>query len=196
MSDDKPNDEEHGEDSFNEDFDFGEGDNDTRPIQTTTSQGLNKKVVGSIIALVFVVISIMGYRIFKSPASSQINSLSAENKLPATMNPEVNAASSTILKEAKPEMPAVAAKTAPSAPATDKNFGEIAEAFSSADQTASNPSPQPKVTVEGSLRDLQNELFALEQPGAPSTAPTGTTTAETAQLSQGLHKLNQQIDYI
>jgi len=95
---------------------------------------------------------------------------------------------------------------------TEPNLSEIAQAFSSTDVTPSvAPAEHVSQTAtiaktiikEGSIQDLQKELFSPEKKPvelhntavatAENVSPNPTQTVE---LNQGLNKLNQQIDYI
>lgn len=61
-----PDDSEQFIDDLNEDFNFGEAETEARPIQTTTNQGSNKKLLTIILLIGLFIIGGMGYRYYSS----------------------------------------------------------------------------------------------------------------------------------
>jgi len=203
---DKPGNEQF-DDSHVEDFDFGEGDTEQRtPIQTK-SKGLNKKVLGFFLLALIATVGVIGYKYYGNsviPKFSRSSTTTAAVAAPAVKPATVNTAN-PVKPLAKPTEPSTP-------PASEQNFGEIAQAFSSADHPAgavptapiAKPNTPTKTTAEGSIQDLQKELFSPEKPSGSGTSTKAPTVAaaetnagpETAELSQGLTKLNQQIDFI
>lgn len=228
--------EDEHQDGFNEDFDFGEDDHNAHPINLSPKQGgggPNKNLLVGLFAVVVVVIVVLGYKFYgssskKTAANSQVLPVTTpqiakkEGGQPAVTPQSTTAQPSSVTK------PTTSTSLAPATPAQEQNFGEIAQAFSSADHPATPPASTPAHTAhpvkEGTIQDLQKELFAPEsQPAKPTetnlaatpvtkpetvkqahTAPTATseathaaqTEASTTQLAESLNKLNQQIDYI
>lgn len=144
-----PNNDEHIEDEFNEDFDFGENQKTSMSsLQSHTKRGINKKILGGIFFVIVVVILIMGYRIYR-PSATKI--------APSEISTQ---------------------------PTSDKNYHEISQAFSNADKV-------PTTNLQA-----QKELFTPSTKSAAVKPSTTSTASDISHVTQGLNKLNQQIDYI
>jgi hypothetical protein len=186
MNDEKQSpDTGHKDETFNEDFDFGEGDTESHPIKTSTTKGRNTKIIGLIFAVVVVIVLIMGYRAYTP-------------KLLGAKNP-LNTA--TLTKQPAP----VTAAHPPMQPSNNvnetpeeikKQSDELAAAFSgitappSAPTSTSLPAEPKPITIPPhaptptalSATEVKKELPVEE--------------AEAAKLHNGLNKLNTQIDSI
>lgn len=169
----------HVDETFNEDFDFGEGETESHPMKTTTTTGRSKKIIGFIFAVVVIIVLIMGYRVYSPKLSSAKNSL---NTPPLTKQPEV-AASTNPMPPSK--------NINPSPEELKKQSDELAAAFAGITPTSQAPTPvpaEPKSAI----------------PSVPTPVPTPTSAAEkklpeeaeATKLHEGLNKLNNQIDSI
>ncbi len=225
MSETPPTENEKLDQSFNDDFDFGEAETESRPKQKVPAAGLNKMVLFIVFLIVFSVIGIMGYKIFKAPIPS--SPLAHPNTIEASLAKPNPAPNKTTVSP--PSVPNTKSTHAPATGTTDQNFNDIAAAFSSTEPSvpAVHPTPTaaPSTTVtsapakatipSGSIQELQKDLFAPEQiqqtenaapatnstsspgvAGTNSVSPDVPTQNQAAELNQGLNKLNHQIDYI
>lgn len=175
------------DETFNEDFDFGEGETQSHPMETTTTNGHNKKIIGFIFAIVVIVVLIMGYRVY-SP------------KLLGSKNP-LNTA--TLTKQPVPSTttnPIHTPKNVSETPEeTKKQSDEFAAAFSgitAAPATVPAPVPaEPKPVIVSAPTPVHTPIpTTLHSPGAEKNMPV--EEAEAAKLHEGLNKLNTQIDSI
>ncbi len=183
-------------DTFSEDFDFGEGETETRYENAQTGSGLNKKVLAISAFTIISIISILGYRFYKAHSLEIHNTTKS---LPTSSTPTTIA-----LKPTPIELPPLAAPSVTTA--AEANFGDIAEAFTEAEHALSAPAVTlPKAPAkESNIQDLQKELFSAEigskptktQSAATASASEAPTLSQGAELTQGLSKLNQQIEYI
>lgn len=180
------------EDSFNEDFDFGESESEPRIVSSGEKKAPNKNLLMGIFVVAVATVGVLGYKYLGS--SSKPTDAQKEASIKAAEPP---AAAPTIAKETPervvppkitPTPPPQASVTAPETKATppgsttppsgqEQNFGDLAQAFSSADQTPqSPPSPPapipPTAAKDGTIQELQKELFAPERP-ATATPPAG-----------------------
>ncbi|HQY22476.1 MAG TPA: hypothetical protein PK389_01785 [Gammaproteobacteria bacterium] len=168
-------DTEQVDESFNEDFDFGEGETQSRPMETTNTNGHNKKIIGFIFAIVLIVVLVMGYRVY-SP------------KLLGSKNP-LNTA--TLTKKPAPSTtinPIHAPKNVTETPEeTKKQSDEFAAAFSGITSETVPAEPKPAtVSVPEHLPPLLT----------PTTSHSPEPEADVAKLHEALNKLNTQIDSI
>lgn len=225
MNENKTTDEGSLDDNFNNDFHFEDNEPEITPIKITSKQPKNKKVLGGLFTVVLAVILVMGYKIYHAStpttttASAKAKITSLATLKPAPLPEPVIPAQQAAVDN--PPVPAPAASPTPLPSETtpaEPNFNELAQAFSNTDQPSAATAPK-NPGGEGSLQDLQKELFALESPAkaeAPSSNPpasassnaTATPSLATAtpneateasaptQLGQNLDKLNQQIEYI
>lgn len=155
------------DESFNEDFDFGEGESESHPIKTTTTKGSNKKIIGLIFLVVVIVVLVMGYRLYSPKLSTKpvqtppkiIKETPEQIKQQAE---EFAKAMSGVVVPPEPKpTPVVSVPTPVPAPA---------------------PVPSPIPTISPSEKETPTEQI-------PSAA-------EVAKLHEGLNKLNTQIDSI
>lgn len=176
----KPNDE-HFDDSFNEDFDFGEGNT---TAQTTTTppamppQGPNKKFLASIGFVVILAVAFLGYKFyFKTEEPSVLTntaSITPENK-----EPEIKTSAPTVsITTPPPPSPAVEK--------TEKPVDEkaLAESFSGNNQppagktstppSTSTPTPPPYTPIPAPTATPPSPPSA--SPAVPPSAPPSTVT--------------------
>jgi hypothetical protein len=216
MSENKTPGDEPQEASFNEDFDFGEGDHEVpHVIRGNEKQGPNKKLFVGIFAAIIVVVGALGYKFYGSSSKSATSAQStAATTTPSPIAKKEKEAAESF--DVSPPPISSKATTATPSATRDQNFGDLAQAFSSTDQAAVPPPAPPTTAKEGTIQDLQKELFAPEHPKAAQTSPTtaeGKTDASTVKsaqaqlgtvvsatdvtgLNDSLSKLSQQIDYI
>jgi len=189
MNEKKPSDEEQIEDSFNEDFDFGEGENETPAIQTTTSTGFNKKLISGIFIVVFAVILIMGYRIFSSPASHKSVSLKPA-PITAQHTPSLNESENL----PSPTISTSKANPPPAQPANkEDSIDELQKELFALEQPETQPHAAAPTLLTASTPPTTPPSSLASPAIATSGAPIET---EVSQLTQNLNKLNQQIDHI
>ena len=168
-------DTEQVDENFNEDFDFGEGETQSRPMETTNTNGHNKKIIGFIFAIVVIVVLVMGYRVYSPKLLGSKNPL---NTATLTKNP---APSATI-------NPIHAPKNVTETPEeTKKQSDEFAAAFSGITSETVPAEPKP---ASVSLPEHLPPLLT------PTTSHSPEPEADVAKLHEALNKLNTQIDSI
>ncbi|HXH55105.1 MAG TPA: hypothetical protein VNK03_05115 [Gammaproteobacteria bacterium] len=167
------------DETFNEEFDFGEGETQSHPMAITTSNGRNKKIIGFIFAIVVMGALIMGYRAY-SP------------KLFGSKNP-LNTA--TLTKKPVPGSTTNPRPTPKNVTETPEEIKKQSDEFAAAFSGVTSAEPNPAIV-------------SVPTPG-PAPAPIATTSnpleaeknmpleaAEAAKLHEALNKLNTQIDSI
>jgi hypothetical protein len=200
MDDNKKLGDTNQDDSFNEDFDFGENEPEPRVLSGGEKKGPHKNVLIGIFAVVVATVGILGYKYYGSSnnANKQADAQreTAQKELAQKETAQTKASVTTppiLAKEASPSPPpspvsstAPETKVNPATPSTtpsgqEQNFGDLAQAFSSADQTPQSPPappPIPSTTAkEGTIQELQKELFAPERPAVAPPAATAQTPA-------------------
>jgi hypothetical protein len=173
------------DETFNEEFDFGEGETQSHPMEITTTKGGKKKVIGFIFAIAVMVMLIMGYRAYSAKLFGSKNPL---NKATLTKN---NISGQTTHPRPTP-------KNATETPEEiKKQSDEFAAAFSgitpetASTATAPNPAIVSVPTPVPPPAPIPTTLNPLE---AEKNMPL--EEAEAAKLHEALNKLNAQIDSI
>ena len=190
MSEKNTTDEEPVEPSVNEDFDFGEAEASSKPSQSAPSSGSGKKFIVAMFILVLAVIGIMGYKIFK-PVKSQNLAVASQANQAAT--PPLAAEPTNTKPTPLPITPPTQSHAEKPAASHEQNFGDIATAFATNDTHNTHQ--------QGNINDLKKELFSPEKTTSHTNTDTVTkenipNNQELTKLSDGLNKLNHQIDSI
>lgn len=164
------------DESFNEDFDFGEGETESHPIKTTSTKGGNKKIIGLIFIVVVIVVLIMGYRVYRPKLSTKPVQAASKNikETPEQIKQQseefANAISGIVVPPEPKPTPVVPVPTPVQTPV---------------------PTPVPTPTP------IPSSPIATTLPSEKETHPEQIpSAAEVAKLHEGLNKLNTQIDSI
>jgi archaellum component FlaC len=198
-------------DNFENDFDFGEEPSDTGTQSTVVKKSKPKTgiliISGSVVLLLTLY---MGWKFLSKPSTST-NTLADKNLLSKTTEPtpkpqiteaDLPKNETTVLStppilpsQVPPKIEAPKAEPIPE-PKSEYGMNDIAQAFSSADQT-----PQPKDS-SSTLKEIQKELFS----SASSPPPVQNTDnrahpeitgsqATTTDAIDAMVKLGQQMEY-
>lgn len=213
MNDKKTPDDEHFDEGFNEDFDFGESPPEAssspapKPLPSQSEKagtGIPKKRLMGVTLVVILVVGFIGYQFYgkklgskTTQKTSNISKAATPIAVPPKPSKPVEPSSPTLAEapvsatQSATQTPKVSATTPQ--PKEEKSLSEIANAFSSADKA-------PLPTKEQSLQE-QKALFTPEQatvqitnaPPPPPNMPS-KESAQISQLMQSLNQLNQHMN--
>lgn len=158
--------EDDSPDSFNEDFDFGEGESShTPPTRVSGKQGPNRRGLMIVFVVVVLGIVVLGYKFYGG--SSKISALfkpSSTTKAPTqiTKKESIEQTAKGTVPSTTPNAQTSESKTTETS-ATQESFGDIAEAFSSSKPAGITPNTS-----------------ASAVPAAPTPTPAATPTPTAA----------------
>jgi prefoldin subunit 5 len=196
MSTNKPPNSENLDENFNEDFDFGEGETEVRPVKNRSSASYKKVLVLGFLVVLAIVL-VLGYRMY-SPKIGAITATLHELPSSAPVSPRAPAAPVT--------MPPASVAPSNTTATENQDFAEMANAFSESiaqENPAPTPTPAPApapatppVAKSALLPPMPNPTPHSAPAASPAAEPTAEILPRVAELTQGLNKLNDQIDSI
>ena len=188
MVDKKSPDENLFNDNFDTEFDLGaepESENtaDKLSYASPTKPKMKLLILSAMVILLLTLY--MGWR-FLNKSTPEAQPMMTETTEPAHKPEMTNAELPKTEATALSSLPELAPQIKPK---PENPLHDIAQAFSSADQT---PQAAPKDNA-ATLKDLQKELFSPSQPGNVPTP--GSEAAQISEATNAMINLSQQLDY-
>ncbi len=194
-----------GNETFNEDFDFGEGDTQSHPIETSRPNKHHKKVIVLIFMIVVCTVLFIGYRIYSPKLLGLKNPLntSAFTKKPTsvvTAPPSVYAPKNVQetpeeIKKQADEFEAALASIKPPATAVPATEPKIVAPVPPMPAVSNTPEAEKSMILEkGETEKLQEGLNTLNNQIDSILSQIKYLDAYSREVSDNLNKLNESIN--